>query len=119
MLLGVGAAQPWARFVRSLMVETTTVRSTMSMLDWNTYHKQVLSRVGEIGRISPDVVKGYQMLAGAAGKTGVLGAKVNEPIALAVAVTVRCDGCIAVHTAAAIRAGAMREEIAGSLRPPL
>jgi AhpD family alkylhydroperoxidase len=41
----------------------------------------------------------------------LLGAKIHELIALAVAVTVRCDGCIAVHTAAAIRSGATREEI--------
>jgi len=87
----------------------------MSMLDWNEYHAQVLSRVGEIGRISPDTVKGYQTLGAAAGKTGLLGAKVNELIALAVAVSVRCDGCIAVHTAAAIRVGATREEIAEAL----
>jgi AhpD family alkylhydroperoxidase len=87
----------------------------MSMLDWKEYHRQVLSGVGEIGRISPDIMKGYQTLGGAAGKTGLLGAKVNELIALAVAVTVRCDGCIAVHTAAAIRAGATREEVAEAL----
>lgn len=36
-------------------------------------------------------------------------------IALAVAVTVRCDGCIAIHTDAAIRHGATREEIAEAL----
>ena len=39
----------------------------------------------------------------------------RELIALAVAVTVRCDGCIAVHTDAAIRAGATKEEIAEAL----
>ena len=87
----------------------------MSMLDWNEYHKQVLAGVGEIGRMSPDTVKGYQALSAASGKTGLLGAKVNELISLAVAVTVRCDGCIAVHTANAIRAGATREEIAEAL----
>ncbi|HEY6831419.1 MAG TPA: carboxymuconolactone decarboxylase family protein [Pseudolabrys sp.] len=87
----------------------------MSMLDWNEYHKQVLAGVGDIGRMSPDVVKGYQVLSGASSKTGLLGAKVNELISLAVAVTVRCDGCIAVHTANAIRAGASREEIAEAL----
>jgi AhpD family alkylhydroperoxidase len=87
----------------------------MSMLDWNEYHKQVLAGVGEIGRMSPDIVKGHQTLGGAAAKTGLLGAKMNELIALTVAVTVRCDGCIAVHTAGAIRAGATREEIAEAL----
>jgi AhpD family alkylhydroperoxidase len=91
------------------------VESIMSMMDWNDYHKQVLAGVGDIARISPDIVKGYQMLGGAAGKTGLLGMKVQELIALAVAVTVRCDGCIAVHTDAAVKAGATKEEIAEAL----
>src|SRR5262249_59889178 len=87
----------------------------MSMLNWNTYRQQVTSGVGEIGKLSPDTVKGYMGLAGAAQKTNLLGPKVNELIALAVAVTVRCDGCIAVHTDAAIKHGATREEIAEAL----
>lgn len=45
----------------------------------------------------------------------MLGAKTRELIALAVAVTARCDGCITVHTEAAIRQGATREEIAEAL----
>lgn len=87
----------------------------MSMLNWKEYLGQVLSGVGAIGKASPDIVKGYQTLGGAASKTGLLGPKVNELIALAVAVTVRCDGCIAVHTAAAIKAGATKEEIIEAL----
>ena len=87
----------------------------MSMLDWNEYHKQVLAGVGDVGRLSPDIVKGYQTLGGAAAKTALLGPKVNELIALAVAVSLRCDGCIVVHTEAAMRAGATREEIAEAL----
>lgn len=87
----------------------------MSMLDWSHYHEQLLTRVGELGRIGPDIVKGYRLLGRASTATGQLGAKVNELIALAVAVTLRCDGCIAVHTVAAIRAGATREEIAEAL----
>jgi AhpD family alkylhydroperoxidase len=84
----------------------------MSMLDWNEHQKQALAGVAEIGRTSPGIVKGYVTLGGAAAKTGLLGSKAHELIALAVAVSVRRDGCIAVHTAAAIRAGATREEIA-------
>ena len=87
----------------------------MSMMDWNQYRSQVLAGVGDIARTSPEIVKGYQGLSAAAGKTALLGAKMNELIALAVAVTVRCDGCIAVHTAAAIKAGATREEITEAL----
>jgi len=87
----------------------------MSMLDWNTYRQQLMLRVGEIAEISPDTIKGYQTLIAAGQKTNLLGPKVRELISLAVAVTVRCDGCITVHTEAAARHGASREEIAEAL----
>jgi AhpD family alkylhydroperoxidase len=45
----------------------------------------------------------------------LLGAKTRELIALAVAVALRCDGCITVHTEAALRHGATKEEIAEAL----
>jgi AhpD family alkylhydroperoxidase len=85
------------------------------MLDWNEYRQQVINGVGEIGRLAPDTVRGYAGMSGAGQKNDLLGAKVRELIALAVAVTVRCDGCIAIHTDAAIRHGASREEIAEAL----
>ena len=85
------------------------------MLDWNEYRKQLAAGVKEIGQLSPDTLKGYIGLSSAGQKTDLLGAKVRELIALAVAVTARCDGCITVHTEAAIRRGATREEIAEAL----
>ena len=45
----------------------------------------------------------------------MLGAKTRELIALAVAVTLRCDGGITVHTESAIKNGATREEIVEAL----
>lgn len=85
------------------------------MLNWNEYRQQVLTGVGEMGKLSPETVKGYVGLSAAGQKKDLLGAKTRELIALAVAVTVRCDGCIAVHTEAAIKNGATREEIAEAL----
>ncbi|HZZ33559.1 MAG TPA: carboxymuconolactone decarboxylase family protein [Phenylobacterium sp.] len=87
----------------------------MSMLDWNGYRQQVLSGVGALGKLSPDTVKGYATLAGAGQATGRLDAKTRELIALAVAISLRCDGCITVHTEAARKAGATKEEIAEAL----
>ena len=87
----------------------------MAMLNWNDYRNQILARVGEIGKLSPDTVKGYAALSGAGAKTGHLDAKTRELIALAVAITLRCDGCIAVHSAAASKLGATREEVAEAL----
>jgi AhpD family alkylhydroperoxidase len=82
------------------------------MLDWNDYRRQLAAGVKEIGQLSPDTIKGYMALSGAGQKADMLGAKVRELVALAVAVTLRCDGCITVHTEAAIKHGATKEEIA-------
>src|SRR5215468_12106857 len=84
----------------------------MAMQDWNTYRGQIAAGVGEIAKLSPDTVRGYATLGGAGAKSGHLDAKTRELIALAVAITLRCDGCIAVHTAAAKKLGASKDEIA-------
>jgi len=85
------------------------------MLDWNEYRHQLIGRVGEIGKLSPDTVRGYQALGAAGSHTNHLDAKTRELIALACAVTSRCDGCITVHAEAAARHGATREELAETL----
>lgn len=85
------------------------------MMDWLQYRKDLMGRIGEIGALSPDTLAGYQTLSGAGKKTAHLDAKTRELIALAVSVTTRCDGCITVHTAEALKHGASREEIAEAL----
>lgn len=85
------------------------------MLDWNDYRKQLAAGVKEVGQLSPDTIKGYMALSAAGQKSDLLGAKTRELIALAVAVTSRCDGCITVHTEAAIKHGATKEEIVEAL----
>src|SRR6266550_1927900 len=71
--------------------------------------------IAEIGKFSPETVRGYRELSDAGNKTGRLDPKTRELIALAVAVTRQCDGCIPVHTDAAILHGASRAEIAEAL----
>ncbi|WP_375787030.1 carboxymuconolactone decarboxylase family protein [Bradyrhizobium sp. Pha-3] len=85
------------------------------MLDWNTYRQQLKVGVGELGKINPNVVGGYVQMSGAGSKSNLLSPKVRELIALAVAVTARCDGCITIHVDAAIRNGATLDEIAEAL----
>jgi AhpD family alkylhydroperoxidase len=87
----------------------------MHMIDWNTYRGQVAAGVGGLAKLSPDTVKGYGQLGQANARTGSLGAKMRELIALAVAISLRCDGCIATHTAEAKKAGATKQEIAEAL----
>jgi AhpD family alkylhydroperoxidase len=85
------------------------------MLDWNEYQKQLSTTIAEIARTSPDIARGYRMLSDAAAKTGKIDAKTRELISLAVAVTLRCDGCITFHTDAAAKQGATKEEVIEAL----
>lgn len=85
------------------------------MLDWNTYRNDLMKRIGGLGKLSPGTVNGYGALSNAGAETNHLDAKTRELIALAVAVTSRCDGCITVHVDAALKEGASREEIAEAL----
>lgn len=85
------------------------------MLDWKSYKQKLFSRIGEMKNLSPDTVDAYMLASGAGAKTGHLDAKTRQLISIAVAVTTRCDGCIAVHTAEAVKEGATREQIAEAL----
>lgn len=85
------------------------------MLDWNEYQAQIGKTVAELAKLTPDTIRGYRTLSDANSKTGKLDAKTRELISIAVAVTTHCDGCIVIHTDAALKAGASREEIAEAL----
>jgi AhpD family alkylhydroperoxidase len=60
---------------------------------------------------SPDMMKAFGELARAATTTGALDEKTKELIAVAIAVAIRCDGCIGFHVKALVRLGATREEL--------
>ena len=85
------------------------------MLNWTEYLGELKTLTGKIGKLNPDVLKGYMTLANAKPANPKLDAKTRELIALAVAVTSRCDGCIVVHTDAAKKHGATQEEIMEAL----
>ncbi|HEY7596147.1 MAG TPA: carboxymuconolactone decarboxylase family protein [Actinophytocola sp.] len=63
----------------------------------------------------PDVFAGFTVLHDAALAAGALEAKTKELIALAIAVSDECDGCIAAHARAAARAGATAAEAAEAI----
>jgi AhpD family alkylhydroperoxidase len=86
-----------------MMVRLEWLSSTAARDDW------------KVARLSPETVKGYNTLSKAGTKTNHLDAKTGELITLAVAVTLRCDGCITVHAEAAIKHGPSIEEIAEAL----
>ena len=63
----------------------------------------------------PAVYDGFRQLHAASLQPGALDTKTKELIALAIAVSKECDGCIASHARAAATAGATTEEVAEML----
>lgn len=63
----------------------------------------------------PDVMKAFADLHAAVMTNGSLDSKTKELIALAIAVSHRCDGCIASHARAAAKQRATEAEVAEAI----
>ncbi len=63
----------------------------------------------------PEVYAGYAGLHGAAMADGALPAGMKELIALAIAVTKECDGCVVAHARSAVRQGVTAAEVAEAM----
>jgi AhpD family alkylhydroperoxidase len=63
----------------------------------------------------PDAMKGFYAFAQTAMEPGTLDVKTKELIAIGIAISERCDDCIAYHTHAALKSGATEKEIMEAL----
>lgn len=85
----------------------------------HTHHHDVLADLHPkhraLRKMIPDVYKGFAELSAAALTPGALDRKTKELIALTIGVVAGCDGCIASHAQAAVRAGATKEEAAEAI----
>jgi AhpD family alkylhydroperoxidase len=80
-----------------------------------TVREELRGPTRELRHAIPAVYAGYKELYDAALAPGVLDAKSKELIALAIAVSKECDGCIAAHAHAAVAHGATPEEAAEAI----
>ncbi|MCK3658282.1 hypothetical protein A4G18_06050 [Pasteurellaceae bacterium Pebbles2] len=83
--------------------------------DWKEQTAHTKQSFGALGKKYPKMLQAYGALGAAAAEGDVLDAKTRELIALAVAVTTRCESCISVHAVEAAKVGATEEEIAAAL----
>jgi AhpD family alkylhydroperoxidase len=82
------------------------------------YHditKQISSGIRTLRKDIPDVMAGFSAMAQAAGKDGALDKKTKELVALGIAISTRCDGCIGFHTEALVKLGCTRAEFEETL----
>jgi len=69
----------------------------------------------DLRRLLPGVYAGFGAMHDAAMVDGALTAKTKELVALGIAVTKGCEGCVAYHTKALARLGAAIEEVAEAI----
>ncbi len=84
-------------------------------MNWNDLLGTLKRSYNRLGGTNPKMLEAYRNLAAAQGSNGALDAKTRELIAMAVAVTTRCDGCISSHAAAAAKAGATEAEMSDAM----
>jgi AhpD family alkylhydroperoxidase len=69
----------------------------------------------ELRALIPDVLKGFGEIQRAAMMEGATSLAQKELIALAIAMTRECDGCIGAHARGAVKAGVTREQLAETI----
>ena len=84
-------------------------------MDYKSVAQDTRAESTALYKAIPDTMTAFQGLMKAASKDGALSGKVKELMALAISITVRCEGCIVFHVQNAIRHGASREEVAETI----
>ena len=83
-----------------------------------SYKSKTAEMRGELralNKLLPETNAGFAQLSKAAKEEGAISVKEREYVALAIAVTKRCEPCINFHIEAMLRAGASREELGAVL----
>lgn len=75
----------------------------------------ITDNMGKLGAAQPGMMQAFNALHEEVCRPGALDTRTKELMALGMAVALRCDGCIAFHTSAALAAGATREQVAETL----
>lgn len=77
--------------------------------------RSVSTSLKQLRANEPGVMKGFEALAEAALRDGILSKKTKELIALCLGVAGHCDACIGFHVKALVNLGATRAEIEEAL----
>jgi AhpD family alkylhydroperoxidase len=93
-------------------MNTTTLPSATSYPD---QLERIKGNMEALTQSEPATMEAFSALHRAVATPGALDFKTKELIALAIAVSLRCDGCIAFHTHDALESGATPDEVLEAL----
>lgn len=84
-------------------------------MNWTEFVKQTVGRIGALQKETPQMFVGFNAMSAAAKRNGALDEKTKELIALGIAISTRCDSCIAFHVKSLVRLKTTREELCEAL----
>ncbi|MCK0149770.1 carboxymuconolactone decarboxylase family protein [Marivita sp. S6314] len=84
-------------------------------MSWSEFMNDTVSRIGALQKEAPDTMAGFNTMGKAAKTNGALPEKTKELIALGIAISTRCDSCIAFHVKSLVRLKTTREEFCEAL----
>jgi AhpD family alkylhydroperoxidase len=79
--------------------------------DYPQRYRRLQGLAGDLRKLIPGAMAGFGQLHQKSLEDGVLSRKTKELLALAIAISARCEGCVAYHVHDSIKAGAAREEL--------
>jgi AhpD family alkylhydroperoxidase len=79
--------------------------------DYPRYYEKLRQLAARLARDLRGPMSAFARLNGATTAPGALDAKTKQLLALGIAISTQCQGCIAYHVHDAMRAGASRDEI--------
>ncbi len=81
----------------------------------HTIREELRQPALDLHGLIPDVLRGHAEMSAAAMREGEVTSATKELIAVAIAITRECDGCIVAHTRGALRQGVTRQELAEAI----
>lgn len=85
------------------------------MQDSKKVREELSAPAIELRSLIPEVMRGYAELSRAAMTPGELSGATKELLAIVIAITRECDGCIVSHTRSAVRVGVTRQTLAEAI----
>lgn len=98
--------------VKAASITVVSHQGIETMKDYQRIAQEYHTGYAALSEVIPDTTSAFGRLVMDATAEGPLSVKTKELIAFAIAITMRCDGCLAHHSLAVLKAGATRQEVA-------
>jgi AhpD family alkylhydroperoxidase len=84
-------------------------------MSWSDFMDDTVSRIAVLQKETPETMAGFNRMGKAAKTNGALTEKTKELIALGIAISTRCESCIAFHVKSLVRLETTRDEFCEAL----